>query len=227
MSETIIAGVVGAAITGACGISLFLVKKLVNCLCPGRCQINCHCGFPMPQNAPIRTLNVKYEEPKNDAQNGKRSAHMWNIKISQDLHETEKRVHLFKEIKNVPDSGHYFFRVYLTNISHQERAYIFVRRFTGPANDWTFSKTHGNFRQEAFEGLNKIYLPSLINEGDVTKEQVGIMFLGKGGETVTSTVSEAYYGEFPTSLYSSFCKKCTCLYRCFESKNTDTEKEEY
>ena len=63
MSEALLAGILGATITGCCGISLYVVKRMCSCMCPGKCEIDFHCGENMPENSPIRILNDIYQEP--------------------------------------------------------------------------------------------------------------------------------------------------------------------
>ena len=221
MSETIVAGLIGAAVTGFCGISLFLVKKLTNCMCPGKCVFDCR-GGSIKENKAVRTLNVKYETPDNSAGHGRRSGTTWKMSVPPD--NSTKAVLVYQEFRLRPEKGHHFLRVNLSDMTHDQSVYLFVRRFTGSSNEWIFAE-NGEGRLEAFEGVNTIYKRSLIGENEVNKEQVGLMVVGNNSEVVKCTVEEAYYGEIPLSICHSCCNGIHCMYRCFDKKEEVEEKK--
>ena len=237
MSETIVAGILGAVITGFCGISLYLVKRICTCMCPGKCEIDFHCGKFMPENSPIRVLDDLYQEPSSKFYNSNthvkalavknRQDNKWIVDIPPHIESEEiNKAHIFRHVETLPNSGKHFLRVNIKSISHPEQAYFFIRRWTGGKNTFhESSKRH--YIQEVYEGINIIQRDSFIDNPryNVDKEQIGIEIKGLLGETVTCEITEAYYGEYPTNIAHSCCNKLQCWYRCFDSPQQNQEQE--
>ena len=233
MSETLLAGVLGATITGCCGISLYVVKRMCSCMCPGKCEIDFHCGENMPENSPIRILNDIYQEPSDKFYNTtnpckplaikNRNENKWEINIPPHIKEgQDMKVHIFRHVETLPNSGKHFMRINIKNLSHPEKAHFFIRRWTGGKNKFDES-TKRHYVQEVYEGINFIYKDSFIDNSnyDVDKEQIGIEIKGLLNENVKCEITEVYYGEYPTKIAKSCCNKLQCWYRCFDNPNTN------
>ena len=238
MSETIIAGVLGALITGLCGISLYLVKRMCSCMCPGKCEMDFHCGSFMPENSPIRVLNDIYQEPPEKFYNSEepckplavkdRKENKWIINIPPHKYgEDCNKVHIFRHVETLQNSGKHFLRINIKSISHPDQAHFFVRRWTGGKNEFEVSNKR-HYVQEVYEGINILYKDSFIDNSkyNVDKEQIGIEIQSLLNETVTCEITEAYYGEYPTKIANSCCRKLQCWYRCFDSHAVNGEDEE-
>jgi hypothetical protein len=219
-------GVVGGIIAGACTISLYLVKKLTQCICPGRMAIEYHSGNPSQECIPVVTLEKLWEEiiDVNGQQliggdvnrYAKQDGNIWDVNIN----DKNAFAHIYREVFQKPKSGNHYFRIKLKNIT-DNHVFIFIKRFKGPPNEWKFSEDEeGIFKQRAVEGLNYIYKPSLIGEGDVTKEQIGITFESRSLiNPISGIIEEAYYSDKKINIFSCCRNTKHLYYRCYNDSN--------
>ena len=216
-----------AIVTGGLAIALVLVKQFIKCFCADRCIGKCYCKNPAPNNA-IVTFDTIYEEPDIGCKKykyGKKKNNKWNVIIP----DSDKTTHIYREIFERPKSKYHFLRVKLKNVT-PGAVCLFVKRFKGPQNCWEFSTEHRGWHfQDAVEGINTFEKLSLINDKDVTKEQVGIMINSNDNTSVdnpvTCIIEEVYYSDKSMKICSCFCDTSYCFYKCNHDELKDEEEE--
>ncbi len=218
MSE---AGIIGGVVAGACAISLYLVKRLTNCICSGQVFCLCRPGSNNPDNSPIDTLNQLYEE-KWDADGHhpyggsarkfvQQDGEVWDVTVN----ERDSYAHLFQLVKQRPESGRHYLRLKLSNVTNLH-VYLFIKRYQGDSKCYSFSETHQKiYHKRAINGINIIDMPSFIGQGDVTKEQIGITIDTKDRDQPSSCViSQAYYSDQKLNMVSCCGGKRQLYYNC-------------
>lgn len=199
------AGIISGIITGACAISLYLVKQLTESVCKRKMRFSCQRGGEElgPEHNPLDTLmelyeetidtegHVKYDSKEFKFSKRKESEDIWDIKVDQ----KNSYAHLYKVISEKPETGYHYLRLNLSNVTRY-RVHLFVKRFQGPPECWDFIDGNDSIEDKrAVNGINCIYIKSLIGKGNVTKEQIGLTIkTGDSDQPSTCIVNEAYYG---------------------------------
>ena len=224
--------ITAAIATAVSGFSLFLAKYIITCLCPGR--IECHpklgCNKPNDLN-PIVTLKSLWEEQFIHEENeikheiiGKnkfvyakqnKKNNTWEVEIKN----CYTVIHLYRENDPKPTSGNHYIYTKIRAISGFPEINLFVKRFTGDANCWEFAKKKPPKIEEPvvfhetccneYVGESELYIRSLIDVADVTKEQVGMTIKGE----CKVIIDEVYYSDNLINIIS--CPKCCySFYKC-------------
>ena len=223
------AGIIAAIITGSCALTLAIVQQLMKCCCPGKCISECHCGSPPKNNNATLILDKLYEEPDVGFKKyhwANNNNNKWIIKIP----EENKYVHIYREIFERPKTKMHFLRVKLKNVTPNSVT-LFVKRFKGPPNEWSFCEEHrAVYHQEASEGVNIMEMPSVICDKDVTKEQVGVTITSSHGTTnakpVTCIIEEAYYDDKPINICGCLCNTSYFYWRCLNNESKTESSDE-
>ena len=200
------AGIISTIVTGACAISLYLVKQLTESLCRRKMRFSCQRGGEElgPEHSPLDTLNELYEEKIDDTGHDtygsstfkfakrKETEEIWDVKVDQ----KNSYAHLYQVILDKPETGYHYLRLNLSNVTGH-RVHLFVKRFQGPPDCWDFIRgRNARYWKRAVNGVNHIYLKSLIGKEKVTKEQIGLTIeTDDSDQPSTCIVHEAYYGD--------------------------------
>ena len=200
------AGIISGIVTGACAISLYLVKQLTESLTRRKMRFSCQRGGEElgPEHSPLDTLNELHEE-KIDGEGHveynykdfkfakrKETEDIWDVKVDQ----KNSYAHLFQVISEKPETGYHYLRLNLSNVTGH-RVHLFVKRFQGPPDCWDFIRgRNARYWKRAVNGVNHIYLKSRIGKENVTKEQIGLTIeTDDSDQPSTCIVHEAYYGD--------------------------------
>lgn len=140
----------------------------------------------------------------------------WQISMK----EGEGSVYLYKDHYQKPstNNGFYFLRVRLKNVPENANIRFVHKYWTGEGQQWgSHSKTYPPNHQRivANDGIHVYFEPSLIDQHDVTKEQVGIHF-DATNVAYTNCIVEEVYDKQKTSLCQVICCRKhvgTILYR--------------
>uniref|UniRef100_A0A6C0KH18 Uncharacterized protein n=1 Tax=viral metagenome TaxID=1070528 RepID=A0A6C0KH18_9ZZZZ len=228
-----------AIVTGTCAISLFLVKYIVGCFCPGHLDYSIQCGCSKPNDInPLVTFKSLWEEKfipehevigKNKYVLAKKNTtnNTWDI----DINDNTEVIHLYRDDDLKPETNNHFLKVKIRVLEGTPEMNLFVKRFRGSTNCWEFSKNKKIIYKEPIIfnkkctgekiGKSELFIKTLIGEGDVTKEQVGLTIKGIG----KYIVEEAYYSGKKISILS--CPNCCySFYKCYNLNPRIIENEE-
>ena len=130
----------------------------------------------------------------------------WQISMKKG----EGSVYVYRDHYQKPSTndGHYFLRVRLRNVPEDAAIQFIHKYWTGEGREWkAYSKTYPPNRQSlvANDGVHIYFQPSLIDQHDVTKEQVGIHFDAKDVAYDNCIVEEVY-----DKQKSSICNVVCC-----------------
>lgn len=224
-------GTTAAIVTGTCALTLLLVKYIIQCVCPGHITFESKSGCKKPNELnPLVTLKTLWEEKwtpqhepigKNKYKMAKQNKinNIWNINIQ----DNESMVHIYREDGPKPESGNHYLYVKIILLDGNPDINLFVKRFIGDANCWDFTtkkipiyKVPVIFNRNCCKkitGEATLFIKSLIDIEDITKEQIGITIKGK----CKCIIEEAYYSDKKISILS--CPKCFySFYNCHEPK---------
>jgi len=189
-----------AIISGSFAIGAILLKSSVNCICPSqidndgnivrrKCYTTCKCCCNKKRTeeaAPIFVLNDYYEPHNHSGQMTHTSLNDDNSlfvsippflkmhdKDSSSKYIANGSVTIFKTFRNKPAEGKYKIEMYLKNVT-PGKVRLFIKRFNSE-NGLKFPNSHPVEFQMAINGHNVFEVPSLMENLDVTLEQVGLM----------------------------------------------------
>lgn len=188
-------GIIVAIITGGCALLGVIIQTY-------KCKKNENNNLLIPK----QILNVRYEPPdlKNidkyiNTKNGK-----YKIKLPPGLRMMPSNVigtvNIFREYST--NYGNCNLELELSNIKGDVD--LFVKRFD---NNWNFVENGAITTQPATNGYNKMNIISRIDQGDVKKEQIGLM---------------VYSGDIEYSSKCFYCKKYSNLCGWCKDKNITT-----
>jgi len=226
--------IIGSIVAGVCSITLFLVKKITECICSKKLDLS---GDVINRldTIPTSTLPLAwhhnkdwgYENPDNTSTTCMRND---NDTISINITDTNESVYAFKYISNSskPESGHHYFYINLEKISDNAKVYICIKRF-----DKAWNQVGTNKKKYVGSGSYDIFEQSMIGIGNIHREQIGVMVESKNKTyPVTCVIQKAYYSDVKNKQYihmvgkiSPCCIKkymCLCSCKTIDSVSTST-----
>lgn len=232
------------AVSSAAGI--YFIKKIVECIFPHHIKLKCYIN-PIDRNMPNMVLSEKYEEYNIDNNLDAKyikydkcyTNHQHKIMKISIPTSSKDNCHIFKTIYEKPETGYHFLRVKLKDVT-PKHVYLFRKSYmTEGSNKHKGIENGWEYKEEALNGVNEMYVKSKIGEDNCDKEQIGLMVLGSkynnenqlsdmengflNSDNITCTVEEACYHDKIVKICSLFTNYCSLFYKCYFNRENQNE----